>query len=216
MVCVNAYGTTTSAYPSATVGFTPSETSVASNDPSIAYNPPSAWNSSHAVPNCASSNTLHTTSTINATISFNYTGLCLPFESYQSYDYFDFAGPSIIIHTVTSLTGGVFSVIVDGFNTSDTIDTFAGGDSSLPLCYPVQFPPFHHPPPNLASQNNHTITLTYTGPSPNAPNGTLSNNVQFDSFAIPVFGSTKSNSSQKTNGLSSLLFVLVVCSLFAW
>jgi hypothetical protein len=93
-----------------------------------------------------------------------------------------------VIHTVTSPLGGVFSVSVDGFDTKDIIDTFSGGDSSFPLCYPVQFPPFHRPPPDLALQNNHSIKLTYTGPSLKAPkNGTTSTNVQFDSFAIPIF-----------------------------
>jgi hypothetical protein len=74
---------------------------------------------------------------------------------------------------------------VDGFNTSSTIDTFSSPDASL--CYPVQFPPFVHPPPDLATRNNHSITLVYIGPSPQASNSSHLSEVQFDSFAIPQF-----------------------------
>lgn len=91
-----------------------------------------------------------------------------------------------MIHTVTSPQGGLFAVSVDGFNTTDIIDTFAGKGSSLPLCYPVQFPPFTKPPPDLALKNNHSITLTHIGPSPKAPSGTTSS-VAFDSFSLPEF-----------------------------
>jgi hypothetical protein len=85
---------------------------------------------------------------------------------------------------VTSPHGGVFAVFLDDFNTTSTIDTFSDNNTQLPLCYPVQFPPVFVPPPDLGSHNNHSITLVYTGPSPNAPNRT-SSNVQFDLFAIP-------------------------------
>lgn len=92
------------------------------------------------------------------------------------------SGPSVRIHT--SPRGGVFEVFVDGFNTSTPIDTYSPEDPLLPLCYPVQFPPFVAHPPDLATID-HIITLVYTGPSPRAPAGTNSSEVQFDSFAIP-------------------------------
>jgi len=124
-----------------------------------------------------------------------------------------------MIHTVTSPQGGVFAVFVDGFNTTDVIDTFAGPNSSLPLCYPVQFPPFLQLPPTQASKNNHSITLIYTGPSPNAPNGTAESSGQFDSFAIPDLQAvtpSKGNGAQgrkKTGLVLSMLTSMLIFSL---
>jgi hypothetical protein len=102
-----------------------------------------------------------------------------------------------MVHTVTSSQGGVFAVFVDGFNTTSTIDTFSDNDT-LPLCYPVQFPPFRIPPPTLASQNQHSIMLLYEGPSPKAPNGTVSSNMQFDAFAIPEFETSSTGTSHSS------------------
>ncbi|KJA21290.1 hypothetical protein HYPSUDRAFT_739261 [Hypholoma sublateritium FD-334 SS-4] len=109
--CINTYGTTASAFPSATQGFIPAATAVPNSNADIIFDPPEAWNSSAPSPSCSSSDgeeQLRVTSTLNATISFNYTG------------------PSIMIHTVTSSQGGVFSLLVDDFNTTDIIDTFSG------------------------------------------------------------------------------------------
>lgn len=91
-----------------------------------------------------------------------------------------------MVHVVTSSQGGVFSVFIDDFNTTSTIDTFSDNKVQLPLCYPMQYPPVLVPPSDLELQNNHTITLVYIGSSPNAANRTYSN-IQFDSFAIPEF-----------------------------
>ncbi|PPQ90179.1 hypothetical protein CVT25_013311 [Psilocybe cyanescens] len=90
-----------------------------------------------------------------------------------------------MINTITSPKGGVFSVLVDGFDTGSTIDTFVGpGDLFMPTCYPVQIPPFGTTPPDFGSRNDHTVSLIYIGASSDAPEGTESN-IQFDSFAIP-------------------------------
>ena len=126
-----------------------------------------------------------------------------------------------MIHTVTSSQGGVFSIFVDDFNTTDVIDTFSGSNSPMPLCYPVQFPPFLVPPPTLASQNNHLIELIYSGPSPNAPSGTTEHSGQFDAFAIPDLLATPFSASGTVrkggiNGvfLSVLLFKAIVLMMY--
>ncbi|KAF8961638.1 hypothetical protein BDZ97DRAFT_1193405 [Flammula alnicola] len=91
-----------------------------------------------------------------------------------------------MVNVVTSPNGGVFGVLVDGFNTTSTIDTFSGpGTESLPVCYPYQVPPFAAIPPGYQSRSNHTLTLVYVGPSSSAPQGTNTSIVQFDSFSIP-------------------------------
>jgi hypothetical protein len=122
-----------------------------------------------------------------------------------------------MIHTITSPLGGVLAVFVDGFNTTDVIDTFSGNTTQLPLCYPVQFPPFTHAPPDLGSQNHHSITLFYTGPSPNALNGTTTSDVQFDSFAIPVFNSSliaaSSSSSTVRREKSGFIWLIFAISM---
>jgi hypothetical protein len=93
-----------------------------------------------------------------------------------------------MVHTVTSNHGGVFSVILDGFNTTTTIDTYSGGQLVLPQCMPSQFPPLIMVPPTLANETEHTITLVFIGASPNTGNETDTEiNIQFDSFALPIF-----------------------------
>ncbi|KAF8804303.1 hypothetical protein BYT27DRAFT_6700878 [Phlegmacium glaucopus] len=167
--CINALGTTAPAIPSATTGLIPSVTPILGSNAGITYSPASAWNTSTTDFSCTNSKSLHVSDTINATISFNYTG------------------PSIMIYTVTSSNGGVFSVLADGFNTTSTINTFSGfvENQTLPSCYPLQFPPFAATPPGYQSRENHIITLVHIGPSPNAPKGTHTSIVQFDSLAIP-------------------------------
>lgn len=94
-----------------------------------------------------------------------------------------------MVHTVTSPNGGVFSVWLDGFNTTTNIDTSSQhGDYSLPVCYPLQFPPFLVTPPGFETHTNHTLMLVYIGPSAGSK-GSTSSSVQFDSFAIPNPGS---------------------------
>jgi hypothetical protein len=74
--CIDAYGTTASSFPSATVGFVPSATAVANGDPGVVYKPANAWtSSSSATPNCSFSNSIRTTSAVNSSVSFNYTGV---------------------------------------------------------------------------------------------------------------------------------------------
>ncbi|TFK31303.1 hypothetical protein BDQ12DRAFT_765789, partial [Crucibulum laeve] len=196
--CIDAYGTTGSSYPSTATGLVPSATSIAIDDQRIRYSPQDAWNNSTSVSNCTAEKMLRVTDVFNATISFDY------------------VGPSIMVHTITSSQGGIFSVLVDGFNTTNIIDTYSGGNTTLPVCYPAQFPPFIKPPPTLGIQNNHTITLVYSGPSPSAPNQTNSSSIQFASFAIPDFSRTLSssaiNSGWKRNACTLVLtfFLLMI------
>ncbi|KAF8961643.1 hypothetical protein BDZ97DRAFT_1663946, partial [Flammula alnicola] len=165
--CVDALGKTATPFPSATTGLIPSSTLIPSSDHGVIYSPSDAWNISNIDSNCTQSKSLHVTDTANATVSFTYTNL------------------SIMVNVVNSPNGGVFSVLVDGFNTTSTIDTFSGSES-LPACYPLQFPPFHAIPPGYQSQSNHTLTLVYVGPSPSAPQGSENTSiVLFDSFSIP-------------------------------
>lgn len=77
VLCVNTYGTTASALPSATQGFVPAATTISNSNASLIFDPPEAWNNSAPSPSCSSSDgdeQLRVTSTLNATISFNYTG----------------------------------------------------------------------------------------------------------------------------------------------
>jgi hypothetical protein len=125
---------------------------------------------------------------------------------------FLFQGPSIMVRTVTSPNGGVFSVWLDGFNTTSNIDTSSQhGNYSLPVCYPLQFPPFLLTPPGFETHTNHTLTLVYTGPSARAPGGTNSSTVQFDSFAIPdPESSLKMNSSYGQRNFQICLFCIFI------
>ncbi|PPQ68166.1 hypothetical protein CVT26_005772 [Gymnopilus dilepis] len=172
LTCINAYGSSAPAYPSSTSGVVPSATPVANTEAEVVYSPQNAWSTSNTAPSCAEESSMRVTSTLNASVSFNY------------------SGPSVMVHTITSPTGGVFAVFIDGFNTTSTLDTFSSSSSSqapsLPLCYPTQYPPVLVPPPDMEMKDSHTITLVYVGPSPNAPAGTESS-VQFDAFAIPDF-----------------------------
>ena len=122
-----------------------------------------------------------------------------------------------MVHTITSPNGGVLSVLIDGFNTSN-IDTFAHpGNTSLPLCYPLQFPPFRDTPPGFENRTDHTVTLTYIGPSIFSSEGRTSM-VQFDSFAIPDLHSPlkATNGSPPTHvqKLYFLSLILIVSPLF--
>ena len=125
-----------------------------------------------------------------------------------------------MVRTVSSSSGGVFTVFVDGVNTTNLVDTFSGpGDLSLPTCYPVQFPPFITTPPGYANRTNHNLTLIYTGVSQLAPEGTNTSFVQFDSFAIPDLASvlvpTSNQGFMKLQNLNVyLLLVLLTWSLF--
>ncbi|KAF9551921.1 hypothetical protein CPC08DRAFT_714963 [Agrocybe pediades] len=168
--CVNEVGTTLAAFPSATTGFMPSASPVVSaGNNLVTFSPSSAWKTVASDSNCTKSSSLHTTNVVNATVSFNYTG------------------PGIMVHTVTSTNGGVFSLIIDGFNTTTFIDTFDGpGDLALPACYPRQFPGFIATPPGYANRSSHTISLVYIGPSPYSPSNATSN-IQFDAFGVPEF-----------------------------
>ncbi|KAJ7461411.1 hypothetical protein B0H11DRAFT_1736152 [Mycena galericulata] len=168
--CIDAVGVTATSYPSTATAFLPVSTPVTTESNNVVFSPSTAWKNTTDPPSCSSSSAIWTTSQLNASISFN------------------FSGPSVMVHMVTSSDGGVFSVILDGLNTTTTIDTYSGGQLVLPQCMPSQFPPLRMVPPTLANETEHTITLVYIGASPNAGNETgTKTNIQFDSFALPIF-----------------------------
>jgi hypothetical protein len=73
--CIDAYGVTGTPYPSATSNtYTPVETPVSNTAGGVIFSPADAWTEITTNESCSKSGTLHTTSTLNATISFNYTG----------------------------------------------------------------------------------------------------------------------------------------------
>ncbi|KAF8991240.1 hypothetical protein BDQ17DRAFT_1371026 [Cyathus striatus] len=162
----------------------PSMTLAPEDDSKINFLPEVAWKVSDNQSNCGISKTIHTADVVNTSITFNYTG------------------PSVTVHTITSASGGVFSVFVDGFDTKTPIDTNTysrdPGDPPTPQCYPRQFPPFVESPPNFKSNppSGHSITLTFVGPSPMAPNGTNTNaTIQFDAFSIPEPNTVQASSA---------------------
>lgn len=123
-----------------------------------------------------------------------------------------------MVRTVSSSSGGVFAIFVDGMDTTGLIDTFSGpGNLALPTCYPVQFPPFIKTPPGYEKRVNHTITLVYIRPSELAPEGTNSSVVEFDSFAIPDLQSVLvATSGQRQQNLNIYLFLAVfVCCVYS-
>ena len=84
--CIDALGTTALAFPSATTGLVPSATPVLGSDPNILYSPPNAWTVSESDSNCTTSKSLHVTDTINATVSFNFTGIASDIKFKRQYD----------------------------------------------------------------------------------------------------------------------------------
>jgi hypothetical protein len=118
-----------------------------------------------------------------------------------------------MVHTVTSSHGGVFSVIIDGVNTTSTIDTYSDDQLMLPQCMPSQFPPVLIPPPTLANNTEHTITLVHIGTSPNAGNKAYEPDIQFDSFALPNFLVDGQNSTSGAEFLhAKSASVVLICS----
>ncbi|KAF8883469.1 hypothetical protein CPB84DRAFT_1965172 [Gymnopilus junonius] len=193
--CVNALGATKSAVPSTATDFIPLSTPIAGSNVGIVYSPPGAWSDQNSTSDCATSSSLHVTSTINASISVNYTGT------------------SIMVNTMTSSDGGVFSVIIDGFDTMSFVDTYSGpGNLSLPICYPLQFPPFYVQPPEYANRTSHTLELLFIGVSPLAPNGTNTSIGQLGVFAIPNLNPPTSNGS--SNVMKNLKVSSLVLAFF--
>ncbi|KAJ2918165.1 hypothetical protein MD484_g2280, partial [Candolleomyces efflorescens] len=164
----------------------PAETDTSSP---ISFTPTDAWSTislddSDQRTTCGGALSPHqrVTNVLNATISFNYTG------------------PAIVVRTIPSKTGGIFSVLIDGFNTTSYVDTYlhnastpdeARSESLNPGCYRVhQFPPMNIVPPGYESRETHTISLVYVGAGPlflaaGADPSSLS--VHFDSFALPLY-----------------------------
>ncbi|KAJ2934252.1 hypothetical protein H1R20_g2854, partial [Candolleomyces eurysporus] len=103
-----------------------------------------------------------------------------------------------MIRTIPSKTGGVFSLVIDGFNTTSYIDTYipnastadeARGESLNSSCYRVhQFPPMNIVPPGYENRETHTVSLVYIGAGPLLLGADpLNLSVQFDSFALPIY-----------------------------
>ncbi|KAF8638349.1 hypothetical protein AX16_010530 [Volvariella volvacea WC 439] len=185
--CVNPYGVTTTAFPSESATPTsalviPSATMIPETDPSILYAPADAWNISESRSECTLSTSLHVSNTLNATISFNYTG------------------PGIIVHTVASPNGGIFSVLIDDFNTTAFVDTNSA--AGRPECYVLQFPPVSILPPGYESRDDHSITLVYIGPSVLAASTNVSETfIQFDSFALPIYSPAEMTYGGQSGGI---------------
>lgn len=186
LVCKDVYGDPLPSHSVDETNFV-SPALVAANE-NVLFSPQRNWSISSFPGTCNSGATVHVTSTVHSNITFNYTG------------------PSIRIHTVTSPIGGVFGVFVDGFNTTSTIDTFSSSGESG--CYPIQFPPFARAPPDQATKNQHSITLVYTGPSPDAANRS-SSEVRFESFAIPDLQSQVPTSGCVHSRRNPMIFTLV-------
>jgi len=75
--CVNAVGTTFAALPSATTGIIPLATPISAESNLISYSPLNAWKTANAQSSCTTSSSVHITNVVNATVSFNYTGMLL-------------------------------------------------------------------------------------------------------------------------------------------
>lgn len=79
------------------------------------------------------------------------------------------------------------------------IDTYADSDNdgaaTNTVCFPFRFPPFPIVPTEYGSRNDHTITLIFVGPSPDAgPMFNASQAVgQINGFAIPELLGTTNN-----------------------
>lgn len=99
---------------------------------------------------------------------------------------------------------------LDGVLLVDLVDTY---QSDSELCFPAQYPPFAKPPADFYLRSDHSITLTFLGPSPNAPNGTKSAMVQFDSFAIPQFA-TISRGYRVWPGIITQLTITLIVVIF--
>ncbi|KAJ2933372.1 hypothetical protein H1R20_g3726, partial [Candolleomyces eurysporus] len=134
------------------------------------------------------------TNVLNATVSFNYTG------------------PSFMVRTIPSRTGGRFSLIVDGFNTTTFMDTY-DPDASSPedargrnlnnSCYRVrQYPPMVIVPVGYENRETHSVSLVYIGAGRNVSMGTdpRSLSVQFDSFALPIYSEAQMSSAPTIAG----------------
>lgn len=94
-------------------------------------------------------------------------------------------GPSILVHTIVTPTGGRFNISLDGYPTASFINTQSTNDTgSLPTCYPNQYPPVRLPPADYETRDVHTVTLIYAGSVKGGVNATGG---IFDAFAIPFF-----------------------------
>lgn len=137
----------------------------------------------------------------------------------ESAPIFFHSGLSVEVDVLTSFNGGIFSIIIDGFNTTSTIDTYAGNPTdnatTFPLCYPNRFPPMGLIPQQYFSKGSHTISLVFIGPSPNAQSPNSSQVMgQFVGFSIPDLSAPLTNSGRSLP-VSQMLFVLIN-TVFIW
>jgi hypothetical protein len=111
-----------------------------------------------------------------------------------------------MVRTIPSRTGGAFSLFIDGFNTSNIIDTYdpnastpeeARGESMDSNCYHIrQFPPMVIVPVGYEDREDHTVTLVYIGAGESLMGTDPSNlSIQFDSFALPIYSEAQMSSA---------------------
>ena len=125
-----------------------------------------------------------------------------------------------MVRTIPSKTGGAFSLLIDGFNTSTSIDTYYGnastseeaqGKSLNTNCYRVhQFPPVILVPPGYESRDTHTVSLVYIGAGESLL-GTAPQDlsVQFDSFALPIYSEAEMSSAAPIFRVVKLMFAIL-------
>jgi hypothetical protein len=124
-----------------------------------------------------------------------------------------------MVRTIPSKTGGAFSLIIDGFNTTNIIDTYnpnaltleeARGEGPSPNCYHVrQFPPMRIVPIGYETRETHTVSLVYIGAGGKFPRGMDASNlsIQLDSFALQIYSDAEI-SSAPTNRQSDTMFLV--------
>jgi hypothetical protein len=116
-----------------------------------------------------------------------------------------------MVRTIPSKTGGAFYLTIDGFNTTNIIDTYnpnaltleeARGRSLNPDCYHVrQFPPMKIVPIGYEARETHTATLVYIGASVKFPGTDLTDlSIQFDSFALEIYSEAQMSSAPTRRG----------------
>jgi hypothetical protein len=172
------------------------------NSSDVTFEPNDAWVASNIDANCTTNDLTYTTSLINSTVSFNY------------------SGPSVEIHIISSPFGGIFSIVVDGFNTTSVIDTYADSDNdgaaTNTVCFPFRFPPFAITPTDYGSRNDHTISLVFVGQSPDA--GPLFNASQavgrINGFAIPELSGMVNDAIGYSNAPCTAFQIIMMVVLF--
>lgn len=72
--CIDALGTNSKAFPSSYTGLTLPAVPVLFSSPDVMFEPNDVWMASNTDINCTTNDLTYTTSLINSTVSFNYSG----------------------------------------------------------------------------------------------------------------------------------------------